>query len=320
MLDKNKKMILLLLVAAIIAYFLFFRKKTEKKTAEETIKEGVASTLSRSATESLSAVQMSDEDEEYNLLRQEYSDRYGEAAKNSWTKAMIQQKIDEYDARSKYLDMLAEISGEDKLEDASTMNSEEILRLIETEKQRIAKELESARVAYKAATGKDADSTLNSYGIYAAIANELAKAQQEYTNFTGEKAPASCTTAVKVREALTNKKKQMRDEWNSRKNHILTKASLVADKLKVRAVAKGELETAFKEVYYYNERDFYVWFENCYAMALNENRGLLDELKDINTSILYGGDLKILAGAIISRRQTNYKLGLRIDEYGRVTN
>ena len=317
MLGKNKN-IIILLVLAIVAYFLFFRKK---KTVEETINEGVSGTLLRSASESVRAVELSEEDEEYNLLRQEYSDRYGEAAKSSWTKSMIQQKIDEYDERSKYLDLLVEVSGEDKLEEASTMNSEEILRMIETEKQRKAQELDTARVAYKEATGENVDHTLGTSAIYALIAEKLAAAKNEYTDFTGEPAPASCTTAKAVQNALANKKEQMKKDWSARKNHILSIAALVADKLPTRGLihVKGELEKAFSEVYAYDDRDFYVWYSTCENKVTSNNRNFYLEVKDLNTAIWYVDPLKSLAGAILMRHENNYR-ELQIDEYGRVTN
>lgn len=317
MLEKYKN-IIILLVLAIVAYFLFFRKK---KTVEETINEGVSGTLLRSASESVRAVELSEEDEEYNLLRQEYSDRYGEAAKSSWTKSMIQQKIDEYDERSKYLDLLVEVSGEDKLEEASTMNSEEILRMIETEKQRKAQELDTARVAYKEAIGENVDHTLGTSAIYALIAEELAAAKNEYTDFTGEPAPASCTTAKAVRNALANKKEEMKKNWSARKNHILSMASLVADKLKTRGIVavKREIEAALNEVYAYDDRDFYVWFSTCYNKITSENRDFYGEFKHLNTNILFWDSLQKVAGAILLRHENNYR-ELQIDEYGRVTN
>ncbi|MEE1174308.1 MAG: hypothetical protein U0K53_02390 [Paludibacteraceae bacterium] len=317
MLEKYKN-IIILLVLAIVAYFLFFRKK---KTVEETIKEGVSGTLLRSASESVRAVELSEEDEEYNLLRQEYSDRYGEAAKSSWTKSMIQQKIDEYDERSKYLDLLVEVSGEDKLEEASNMNSEEILRMIETEKQRKAQELDTARVAYKEATGENVDHTLGTSAIYALIAEKLAAAKNEYVDFTGEPAPASCTTAKAVQNALANKKEQMKKDWSARKNHILSMAALVADKLKNRGIVavKREIEAALNEVYAYDDREFYVWFSTCYNKITSENRDFYGEFKHLNTSILFWDSLQKVAGAILLRHENNYR-ELQIDEYGRVTN
>lgn len=316
---EKKTIIIIVAVVGILLGILWFRKKSSTKSNQEVIQSGVSNSLLKGASESVKAVEMLQEDEEYNLLRMEYSDRYGEAPKSSWSKAMIQQKIDEYDHRSSLLDVYVQEAGNKKLEEVSSMNAEEIQREIELAKQEAAQKLLTAQTTYQESMGKAAPSAIQSpEQLYALIADGLSEAKKEYKDFTGTAAPKECNTPVLVKQALEDAKIKMRNDWNARKNHLLSKAALVADKLKNRGIVavKRELEAALTEVCQYNERDFYVWYENCYAHVKNENRNFDDELKHLNTSILFWDNLQQLAGTIRLRRSTNYR-HLAIDTYGR---
>ena len=316
---EKKKIIIIVAVVGILLGILWFRKKSSTKSNKEVIQSGISNSLLKGASESIKTVEMSQEDEEFNLLRMEYSDRYGEAPKSSWSKAMIQQKIDEYDKRSSLLDVYVQEAGDEKLEEVSGMNAEEIQREIELAKQEAAQKLLTAQTTYKESMGKAAPANIQSpEKLYALIAEGLSEAKKEYKDFTGSNAPSNCNTPVLVKQALEDAKTKMRNEWNQRKSYILSKAAFIADKLKTRAIiaVKFDIEAALTEVSQFNERDFYVWYENCYAKLRQENRVLEAELRDLNTSGLFWDNLQQLAGTILLRRSSNYR-HLSIDVYGR---
>ncbi len=317
--DK-KTLIILFTVIAISLGIYFMTRKKQEATTEEKKQKGVSSSVLSAATEAATAVQLSEEDEEYNRLRIEYANRYGEAPKSTWSKSMIIQYIDEYDKRDALLDLYIKETSNEDISEVATMTADDIERQIELEKQKDQKELEAAQKAYKEATGNSCPGDLlTATKVYAKMAEELIDAKKEYHNFAGVDAPENLTTALMVSKALKELKQQKCEEWNARKSYILSKAALVADKLKNRGIVavKREIEAALTEICQYNERDFYVWYESCYAQVKNENRDFNAEFKHLNTSVLFWDSLQQLAGSVMLRRSSNYR-HLTIDEYGRI--
>ena len=319
---EKKKIIIIVAVVGILLGILWFRKKSSTKSNKEVIQSGISNSLLKGASESIKTVEMSQEDEEFNLLRMEYSDRYGEAPKSSWSKAMIQQKIDEYDKRSSLLDVYVQEAGDEKLEEVSGMNAEEIQREIELAKQEAAQKLLTAQTTYKESMGKAAPANIQSpEKLYALIAEGLSEAKKEYKDFTGSNAPSNCNTPVLVNQALSDAKKQMRDTWNRRKQEILNMAASTSKDIEIRAQipAKRRLEANFNTALAYNEAEFYIWYEHLCKLRRDKNEDLGRELCHLRDNVLFYYELRIVAGKIISRRETNYRLGMAIDVYGRYT-
>lgn len=316
---ERKTLIIVIAVIGILLGIYWFRKKSTKSN-EEIIQSGVSNAILKGAEESIKTVEMSQEDEEYNLLRMEYSDRYGEAPKSSWSKAMIQQKIDEYDERSSLLDIYVQEAGNKDLESVSEMTTDEIMREIELAKQEAAQKLLTAQTTYQESMGKAAPAGIQSpEQLYAEIAQALSDAKKEYKDFTGSNAPSNCNTPVLVKQALSDAKKQMRDTWNRRKQEILNMAASTSRDIEIRAQipAKRRLEANFNTALAYNEAEFYIWFEHLWKLRHDKNQDLGRELCHLRDSGLFYYELRIVAGKIISRRDTNYRLGMAIDEYGR---
>lgn len=319
---QNNKTIIIVAAAAVVIVLLLFFKKSSRFSSTETNSSGNSLTKSmlQSATDAVCAAELSEEDEEYNLLRQEYSDRYGVAAKTTWTKKMIQQKIDEYDEKSELLDQLVAISGESRLEDTTNMSADEIMRLIESEIQKSKEEFNKAQEYYRAATGKNPDKSLDSIlSLKEAVENEMVAAMNEYVTFTSESVPSGLTTALEVRTALNTWKKTKREQWEASKNYINGRILTVSSALKNKAKVSNKpiIEECLVEANNWGERDFYYWFENLYKNCDTQGRNLFSELNYVANSIIYNASRRAAASAVLNRRNNNYRF-FTIDEYGRI--
>lgn len=267
MLLDSKKIILIVAVLLVLGFFVFYRKKNNTSagstaTDNNAEKSSMANSILNSVTDAVKRVELSDEDEEYNLLRQEYADRYGKPAKESWSLAMIQQKIDEYEERSARLDDLVAVSGKESYEEAKDMNVDDIERLIEIDKQQKAKELEEAKALYKAAVGSNPDSSLDTVAkLQEASHKEYINAANEYQLFAGKSIPSGLTTALQVRSLIDNTKTNMRNAWNARKNEVIRDAQNAAQlqyDLYHNHQAIGDI---LGNVYYwYSNRDVVLWW------------------------------------------------------------
>ncbi len=277
----TKKIILIVAAVAIIGFFVFFMRKKGNGSADaasESIKS-MGANMANNAVDAIKEVVLSDSDEEYNLLRQEYTDRFGSAPKSSWSKAMIQQQINEYDRKKEALDKLVEVSGSTALEQTATMSEEEILRLIETEKQRVEQEkkekLRNAQLQYKSATNMQPSADLDTpEKLVDAMEKELINANEEYKAFMGVY-PTGCVSAVQVRSKLANEQAALRNEWQNRKNYLNEFAANIQAALDGRGKRANKdwlMKELFPGLLNMPDRDFKYTVDTCWT-AYNR-RGL----------------------------------------------
>lgn len=122
--EKKKYIIIGVVAAAVIAYYLYKNKQTattttasadltdEEKIAQAT--SGSGKSVARIAEATVTAAVQTEEDEEYNLARENYRKLTGSYPPKSWTKAMIDSWIDEQEKKNeaikKYVSLVSSSS------------------------------------------------------------------------------------------------------------------------------------------------------------------------------------------------------------------
>ncbi len=156
--EKQKYIIIGAVAVVVIAYYLYKNKLSTTDTASLTDEEkanqatsGSGKSVARSAQASISAVVQTEEDEEYNLARENYRKLTGSYPPSSWTKTIINSWIDEQQKKNaaikQYISLVSS-SSYAKDEHTDDMTLSEIEALISKAQNQIATGKKAERTKY----------------------------------------------------------------------------------------------------------------------------------------------------------------------------